>query len=100
MGLIDKEQLLMKAFKKLFSSLNQRGVVHLIPLLLILAGIIGGLVLVTSDNPLKYFSKAGGGSIQFIESADKTSSCVTVISGTQVTTCPKVQFRLNSPLDN
>lgn len=41
--------------------LNQRGVIHLLVPLILLAGIIGGVFLVTQGNPLKLFSKAGGG---------------------------------------
>lgn len=38
--------------------LNQRGVIHLLLLLILVAGIIAGVYLVTQGNPLKLFSRA------------------------------------------
>ncbi len=40
--------------------LNQKGVAHILLLFILLAGIIGGVWLVTNGNPLKLFSHAGG----------------------------------------
>ncbi|MCL4366264.1 hypothetical protein M1437_03490 [Patescibacteria group bacterium] len=40
------------------SKLNQRGVVHLLVPLILLLGLVVGVYLVTSGNPLKLFSKA------------------------------------------
>lgn len=45
---------------------NQKGVVHFLSLLLIAIGLIVGVYLVTSGNPLKIFPKTGGAPIFFM----------------------------------
>lgn len=50
-------------FAKSMPRLNQRGVIHLLLPLILIAGIIAGVYLVTQGNPLKLFSKAGGGGV-------------------------------------
>lgn len=42
-------------------ALNQRGVIHYIVLLILLLGLVGGVLLVTRGEPLKFLPKAGGG---------------------------------------
>lgn len=43
------------------TALNQRGVIQLIVLLILLLGLVGGVLLVTRGEPLKFLPKAGGG---------------------------------------
>lgn len=62
--------------------LNQKGVIHLLLPLILLAGIIGGVYLVTSGNPLKLFSKASlGTNISFV---DQGGNPITTISSATV----------------
>lgn len=43
------------------TALNQRGVIQLVVLLILLLGLVGGVLLVTRGEPLKFLPKAGGG---------------------------------------
>lgn len=52
------------------NKLNQKGVIHLLLPLLLIGGIIVTVWLVTNGNPLKLFSKAGGGPIWFTDIND------------------------------
>lgn len=77
--------------------LNQRGVVHLLLPLILIAGIIGGVYLITSGNPLKLFSKASNSPIVF-KSLDNGKPLPINKDGTPFTTSPKVIVELTSTL--
>lgn len=85
-----------KFFK--FVKLNERGIVHLIPLLLILVGIVAGVYLVS--HPQIFRPKASAENVSWIlKSEDPANSCVEVKDGQNVATCPTVEFNLTSPLE-
>ena len=75
---------------KLFK-LNQKGIVHLIPLFIILIGIIVGLYLV--QHPQIFKPKAAAKNIEF------QGSCVAQKDGAPVLTCNNVQIKFTSPLE-
>ncbi len=81
-------------------NLNQKGAIHfLIPILLI-AGIIVGVFLITNGNPLKLFSKASSDKIEWVVSDGDSNNCVTVKNGKKVTTCPTIKFKVSLPADS
>lgn len=51
---------------KLMPKLNQKGVVHLFVPIILLLGLVAGVYLITSGNPLKLFSKASNNPIIFV----------------------------------
>lgn len=76
---------------------NEKGVVAPVVLLILLAaGIFAGVWLITNGNPLKLFSRATSDKIEWVKSDGDPDNCVTE-KGT--TTCPKVKFRINVPLE-
>ena len=76
--------------------LSERGVIHLLVPLILIFGLIAGVFLVTSGNPLKYFSKAGGGPIWF---TDINGNTLPVNSSyIPQTTSPTVKIRFFSTL--
>lgn len=77
---------------KFFKRLNQRGVIHLIPLLLILVGIVAGVYLV--QHPQIFKPKAAGESFEVLD-----GPCVRVKDGIKVLICDRFQFKLTSPLE-
>ncbi len=81
----------MRFLKKL-SGLNQSGIIHLIPLLVILLGIIGGVYLV--QHPQIFKPKAAGESVEFLD-----GNCVKVKDGKKVLVCDQFQMRIRSPLE-
>ncbi len=102
MSLIELEQFYMRFLKQIFS-LNQRGIIHLIPLFLILAGIIAGVYLV--QHPQIFKPKASGENIKFEAADGKDSSgkdCrvyTDSADGKLKTTCPAVNIKFTSPLE-
>lgn len=79
--------------KKMYR-INQKGIVHLLPLLLLAIGLIAGVYLVTSGNPLKLFSKAGGAPIFFMN-LDESPLPVN-LQGVAQTSSPTVRVGLSS----
>lgn len=81
--------------------LGQKGVIHLIPLLLILAGIIGGVYLV--QHPQIFKPKASAKLIEVHESSGQDAGgnpCkVYEKNGKQTTNCPEVKLKITSPED-
>ena len=77
------------------SKLNQRGAAHLLLPLLLLAGIIAGVWLITNGNPLKLFSKAGGGAVIF---KDIDGKYLPSKNNIPQTTSPRVKIELYSTL--
>lgn len=83
-----------------FKRLNQRGVIHLIPLFLILAGIIAGVYLVQKEGFQLFKPKASAENVTWIlKSEDPDNSCVEVRGDRKITTCPTVEFNLVSSLE-
>ena len=76
--------------------LNQRGVVHLLLPLLLLAGILVGVYLITSGNPLKLFSKASNPPIVFKKTDG--SSLIPNSAGVPQTTSATVKIEFTSTL--
>src|SRR3989344_5614774 len=81
---------------KYMPKLNQRGVVHLLVPLILLAGLIAGVYLVTSGNPLKLFSKAANPPIIFKSLDGKVLPLNS--NGVVLTTSPNVIIELTSTL--
>ena len=75
-----------------FLRLNQRGLVHLIPLLIILIGIIGGVYLV--KNPTIFKPKAASKSVEILD-----GDCIKSVNGEKELVCDKFQFKVTSPLE-
>ncbi|MBI2017816.1 hypothetical protein HYS92_02090 [Candidatus Daviesbacteria bacterium] len=73
--------------KKLFH-LNQAGIIHLLPLLLLLAGIIAGVYLVQKEGFQLFKPKATAINVEF------SGNCVQ----NGVLTCADVQIKFTSPL--
>lgn len=76
--------------------MNQKGVIHFFLLFVLLAGLLTGVYLVTSGNPLKLFSKAANPPIVF-KSLDG-SSLPSNPNGIPQTTFPNVRVELTSTL--
>ena len=72
--------------------LNQRGIIHLIPLFILLIGIVAGVYLVQKTQIFK--PKAASENVEF------SGSCVSVKDGQRVLTCPQVQIKFVSPLES
>lgn len=75
---------------------NQKGIIHFLPLLLLLAGIIAGVYLVQQTQIFK--PKATAENIEWVISDQDPDNCVTYKDGKKVTTCPKVKFKINVPI--
>lgn len=75
------------------SRLNQTGIIHLIPLFILLLGIFAGVYLVQNQQIFK--PKAAAESFQILD-----GPCVRVKDGEKVLICDRFQFRLTSPLDS
>lgn len=79
-------------------NLNQKGVIAPIILLILLAaGIFAGVWLITNGDPLKLFSKAGGGYVEFLGSDQDQKSCIKIQDGRRVIICPTVKFKITVP---
>lgn len=76
--------------------MNQKGVIHFLLLLILLAGLLTGVYLVTSGNPLKLFSKAANPPIVF-KSLDGKSLPVNA-NGVPRTNSPNFMVELSSTL--
>lgn len=81
---------------KYMPKLNQRGAAHLLVLLILLAGLIAGVYLVTSGNPLKLFSKAANSPVVFKSFDGKSLSLNS--NGVYQTTSPYVRVEITSTL--
>lgn len=79
---------------KLLKWNNQSGIVAIIPLLLLLAGLGAGLYLV--QNPQIFRPKASSTEVQLILKSNDTSSCAEVKNGRETITCPSVKLKLLS----
>lgn len=78
--------------------LNQRGVIaQALMLLILIAGIIGGLYLV--KHPQIFKPKASSDSVEWIQTSDDPDNCVTSTGNNATTNCPKVKFRINVPAE-
>lgn len=77
--------------------LNQQGVIsQLLVLLLLAAGLAGGLYLV--KHPQVFKPKASVENIEWVTSnSSDQDNCISVQQGKTVATCPKVKFRVNVP---
>lgn len=74
-------------------TLGESGVIHLIPLLLLLGGIITGVVLVQKEGYQLFKPKASERNIQF------SGSCVGTRNNQAVLNCPTVDIKFVSPLE-
>lgn len=77
------------------SKFNQKGVIQFILLLALLIGIVAGVFLITSGNPLKFFSRASNPSIVV---KDKDGHPLPEVSGIPQTADTKIKLELTSPL--
>ncbi len=88
----------MPKFLKLLR-LNQKGVIHLIPLFLILIGIIAGVYLV--QHPQIFKPKADAPTIQWVprSSENDPDNCVTGVdqNGYAIAVCSKLKLKFNLP---
>lgn len=87
-------------FKTLKILKNQSGIIHLLPLFIVLIGIIAGVYLVS--HPQIFKPKASGEVFQWVvPSQTDPNNCISGVStdGTNIAkaTCPKIQFKLNAP---
>lgn len=71
---------------------NERGIVHLIPLLILLIGIIAGVYLVQKTQIFK--PKAASSSVEILD-----GDCVKLNNGEKELVCDKFQFKVTSPLE-
>lgn len=74
--------------------LNQRGIINLISLLLLLVGIIGGVYLVQKEGFQIFKPKAAQKNIEIL-----AGDCVKEKDGKKVLECERFQFKLTSPLE-
>ena len=74
--------------------LEQKGAIQFIVLLILLAGIVGGVWLITKGNPLKLFSRASTPPIVFKTSTGQPLP--TNLSGVPQTTSPTIKIELTS----
>ena len=75
--------------------LNQKGIIHLIPLFLLLAGIITGVYLVQKSGYQLFKPKAAGETVEFLD-----GDCVKVNQeGKKVLVCNQFQMKIRSPLE-
>lgn len=72
--------------------INQKGLAHILLLLILGLGIIAGVYLV--QHPQIFKPKATAESIEFL-----TSACSTLKDNNKTLTCPTVKFKLTSPLE-
>lgn len=77
-----------------FRKLNQKGIVHLIPLLLILAGIIGSVYLVQKSGFQIFKPKASSQNVEFLP-----GECLASKDGKPALKCPNVNIKFTSPVD-
>lgn len=84
----------MNFLKKIFDGLDQRGVIHLIPLFLLLAGIIVGVYLVQKEGFQLFKPKAAGETVEFLP-----GNCVKDKDGKKVLVCDQFQMKIRSPLE-
>lgn len=77
-----------------FFKLNQKGLVHLIPLFIILIGIIAGVYLVQKSGFQIFKSKAAAKTVEILN-----GECVKSSGGNKVLTCERFQFKVTSPLE-
>ena len=77
--------------------LNSRGIAHILLLVLLLVGIAAGVYLVQKTQIFK--PKAGGGNMNWVVSQSDPDNCVIYKDGVTVTTCPKVKFQINVPVE-
>lgn len=93
----------MHFLKKIFGGLNEKGVVHLIPLFLLLIGIIAGVYLVQKEGFQLFQPKAASKAVEFSAASGQdtagTNCRVYEENGTQKTNCPKVNLKFTSPLE-
>lgn len=75
--------------------LNQRGAAHLLVPLILLVGLIAGVYLVTSGNPLKLFSKAANPPIVF---RDDSGMILPLNNGVYQASYPRVLAEVTSTL--
>lgn len=80
--------------KNILGGLGQKGIIHLIPLLLLLAGIIAGVYLVQKSGYQIFKPKAAQKNIEIL-----AGDCVKEKDGKKVLTCEKFQFEVTSPLE-
>lgn len=76
---------------------KERGAIQFIVLLILLGGIIAGVYLVQKTQIFK--PKATSENIEWVISNNDSENCVTTKDDTRVTTCPKVKFRINVPVE-
>lgn len=76
--------------------LNQRGIIQIIPLIILLGGLVAGVYLVQQTQVFK--SKATSNSIEWVTSfGEDPNNCVRFQNDQIVTTCAKVKFKLTPP---
>lgn len=75
---------------------NQKGIVHILFLLILLVGLIGGVYLVTKGDPLRFFSKATNPPIVFKKTDG--SALPTNANGVPQTTSSTIKVELTSTL--
>ena len=78
--------------------LNQRGVIaHLFLILILGLGLVAGVYLI--QHPQIFKPKATSEHVEWVQSnGDDPDNCVSFKDGKQVTSCPKVKFKINVPV--
>lgn len=74
--------------------LNQRGIIHLIPLFLILIAIVAGVYLLQKEGYQIFKPKASAKAVEILD-----GDCVKSSGGSKVLTCEQFQFKVISPLE-
>ncbi len=74
---------------------SERGIAHILLIVLLLGGIAAGVYLVQKTQIFK--PKASSDQVNWVISSQDPDNCVTTKDGQTVTTCPKVKFRINVP---
>lgn len=72
---------------------NQKGIAHILLIIILILGIIAGVYLVQKTQIFK--PKASSQNIEWIKSDNDPDNCVT----DKGATCPKVKFRINIGID-
>lgn len=77
------------------SKLNNKGIAHILLLVLLLGGIVAGVYLVQHQQIFK--PKATGEKIEWIKPDSPDPDNCIIDNGTAI--CPKVKFRINVPVE-
>ncbi len=79
------------------NSMNQKGIAHILLIIILIIGIIAGVYLVQKTQIFK--PKAASDIVEWTQSQGDSDNCITSQNGNTVTTCGKVKFKIFAPGD-